>query len=376
GASSGSQRKSLSIPPVAHSILGSRTTLWSPSRKSALSVPIDGTRSTGSAAHSGNCSSSRRRTSGISIGSSAACIRMPGACPSDRERQRVHRKLGQEDLQRRLELLDDLLVHQQPLVVELRRSVADYDLCLDDPCARGGEHLAELRLRPHGAEGARARADDQRRLAAKDARRDRAREPVHSVLQLPGDRRVVLGRREQEQVRGGDGVAQCGDRLRARLVVLVERRQGLEPVPRLEVDERRQKLLRRAEELRVVRVPAQAARAPENLHRPYASRTKYSSATSLTSFCSAGCPVGSGMFQFRPNSVRSTVVSSCTFTRSLPKPSVIGPAIVPTSSTGFVIPRIVISPWTFSSSPELSTESDANVSSGYRSTSKNSGDCR
>src|SRR5262249_55338863 len=149
GASSGNQRKSLSIPPVAHSILGSRTTLWSPSRKSALSVPIDGTRSTGSAAHSGNCASRRRRTSGISIGSSAACIRMPGACPSDRERQRVHRKLGQEDLQRRLELLDDLLVHQQPLVVELRRSVADYDLCLDDPCARGGEHLAELRLRPH-----------------------------------------------------------------------------------------------------------------------------------------------------------------------------------------------------------------------------------
>src|SRR5215471_14376686 len=298
--------------------------------------------------------------------------------PLGRERHQANGLLGHQDLDRLLQLLDDLLVHEASFGVELRRSVADRNFGLDDARSRSREHLTELGLRPDGTERACAGADDQGRLAAEDARRDRPREPVDCVLQLPRNRGVVFGRCEQEQVSRSDRLPQRCNRGRrgVALVVLVERRHRLETVPKLQLREGRQKLLRRAEELRVVRVPAQAARDPEDLHRPYASRTKYSSATSLTSFCRAGCPFGSGMFQFRPNSVRSTVVSSLTFTRSLPKASVIGSAIVPVSSTGFVVPRIVISPWTFSSSPERSTESDAKVSSGCRPTSKNSGVCR
>src|SRR5689334_21746024 len=213
---------------------------------------------------------------------------------SDRERHRQDELPGEGDVQRLLQLLHELVVDQPSLFVELQGGVADGDLRLHDASSPSREHLAELGLRPDGAEGPGARADDERRLPAQDGRRNRTRQPVDRVLQLAWDRGVVLRGREQEQVRGGDGVAQFGDLLDARLVVLVEGRQRLEAVPRFELDEGRQKLPRGAEELRVVRVPAQAARDPENLHRRYAPRTKYSSATSLTSFCRAGCPLGSG----------------------------------------------------------------------------------
>ena len=72
--------------------------------------------------------------------------------------------------------------------------------------------------------------------------------------------------------------------------------------------------------------------------------TRVRSALRVTSFASAGSPFGSGMFQLMPNSVRSTVVSSDSPTRFLPKWSTAGPLTVPVSVAGRVMPLIVISP--------------------------------
>src|SRR5205823_2784275 len=53
---------------------GSRTTMPSPSRYSALTVPDEEMRTIGSAAHSGNWAATNRRTSATSVWSSSACI--------------------------------------------------------------------------------------------------------------------------------------------------------------------------------------------------------------------------------------------------------------------------------------------------------------
>ena len=99
---------------------------------------------------------------------------------------------------------------------------------------------------------------------------------------------------------------------------LVVRGHRLHTLVEDEIDLRGEKLLRGAEELRVVRVGAKASRDRKNLHRAYASLTKKSSAESLTSSARAGFPSGSGTFQLTPNSVRSTVVSSFTESFSFP----------------------------------------------------------
>ena len=87
----------------------------------------------------------------------------------------------------------------------------------------------------------------------------------------------------------------------------------------------------------------------------------------MTSFESAGWPVGSGAFQSIPNAVRSTVAVSFRPKRSLPYGSAAGSAIVPRSSTGSVWPLIVISPRTVTSFPERSISCEAKVSCGCRS---------
>src|SRR3954453_8973988 len=303
-------------------------------------------------------------------------VRLETPALSDGDCDLRYRQLRQQHVERLAQLLFELLVDEPACVVEFRVRVTDRDVPLDHPRAGGREHLAEVRLRPDRAERSGAGADDERRLPPQRTRRYRSGQPVDGVLQLTRDGSVVLRRGEDHCIRSRDRLTESRDLPAAGLVVLVERRHGFEPVPDLQLGVWREQLLRGAEELRVVRVPAQAARDPDNSHRPYAPRTKYSSATSLTSFCRAGCPFGSGMFQSSPNWVRSTFVSSWTFARSLPKASVIGSAIVPTSSTGLVVPRIVSSPSTVSSSPERCIDFEAKLSSGWRSASKNSGDCR
>ena len=88
--------------------------------------------------------------------------------------------------------------------VELVHRMADRDLDVGDARAHRREDLAELGLRPHGAEGPGRRADDRDRLPAQRVLGERPRDPVERVLELAGDRRVVLGRREEERVGAGD----------------------------------------------------------------------------------------------------------------------------------------------------------------------------
>src|SRR5204863_6533752 len=102
----------------------------------------------------------------------------------DGKRHETDRRLSREHLQRLPQLLLDLRVEERSGLVELRRSVTDGDLGLDHARACGCKHLAELRLRPDRAEGTRAGADDERGLAAQDARGERPRQPVDRVLQL------------------------------------------------------------------------------------------------------------------------------------------------------------------------------------------------
>src|SRR5690242_21875989 len=102
----------------------------------------------------------------------------------------------------------------------------------------------------------------------------RARRPVDGVLQLPGDGAVVLRRREQDGIGGLDRLAEMHglDGRVVRVAVLVVRGNRLELRVELEMDVVRQKLLRRKEELRVVRIAAKAAGDAQDPHR-YACST-------------------------------------------------------------------------------------------------------
>src|SRR5207248_7954281 len=90
---------------------------------------------------------------------------------------------------------------------------------------------------------------------------ERPRGPVDRVLQHARDRRVVLGRREEDAVGAGDRGAETrrGRGRRIAVVVLVVRRYGLQAVPELDLDVLAGDLRRRAQQLRVVRLVAQAA---------------------------------------------------------------------------------------------------------------------
>ena len=89
------------------------------------------------------------------------------------------------------------------------------------------------------------------------------------------------------------------------VIVLVVRRHVPQAVPDREFHTGGQELRRTAQEQGVVRALPQAARDAEHLHRDRYSFTRYSSASRLTSFASADLPLGSGLFQVMPKSVRS-----------------------------------------------------------------------
>src|SRR5438067_1316542 len=86
----------------------------------------------------------------------------------------------------------DLLVEELAGLVEALVRVRDRHLGGYDPRADRSEHLPQLRLRPDGAVCAGGRADDGDGLVPQDVRLDRPGGPVERVLELPGDRRVVL----------------------------------------------------------------------------------------------------------------------------------------------------------------------------------------
>ena len=107
-----------------------------------------------------------------------------------------------------------------------------------------------------------------------------------------------------------------------------------------------------------------------------ARRSPAKLAVRTTSLGSRSPPPGTGAFQSRPKSVRSIVPESSSAIRSFPRGSVPAPSSCPLSSTGVATPLIVSSPSTMSWFPRASTRVDSNRSSGYRSASKKSGDCR
>src|SRR5205807_6386334 len=67
---------------------------------------------------------------------------------------------GHQRFDERSQRVPQGLVGEPPVGVELLVRVPDRDLALDDAGTRRGEHLAELGLRPDGAERAHARSDD------------------------------------------------------------------------------------------------------------------------------------------------------------------------------------------------------------------------
>ena len=172
------------------------------------------------------------------------------------------------------QLLPELLVHE-PAGLEPRRRMPDGELGVEHASARGRQDLAQLRLRPDRAEDPAARADDRDGLVAERIHGERPRKPVDSVLQLARNRRVVLGRAEEDRVGAGDVRAQSRDgrRRRVDVVVLVVRGHRLQAVPQLELDVAGRELGRCAQQVRVVGLAAQAARDGENLHARPPSRT-------------------------------------------------------------------------------------------------------
>jgi hypothetical protein len=147
--------------------------------------------------------------------------------------------------------------------------VADSQLDLHHARTGGAQDLAQLGLRPDGAEHPRARPDHRHGLVPQRARRLRARRPVDGVLQHARDRRVVFRCREQHEVGVGDRAAKPLDRRRAlrAVVVLVIRWDRLEAVEDLELAAvLLDNLAGRAQQPGVVGVAAQASTDAEDLH--------------------------------------------------------------------------------------------------------------
>src|SRR5204863_4214924 len=110
-------------------------------------------------------------------------------------------------------------------------------------------------------------------------------------------------------------------RARVHVVVLVVGRNLLEPVVELELDIRTDGLGRGAQQVGVVRVAAEAAgdaQDPDHWLVSPPGLTNCSSARIVTSFASDGSPLGSGLFQSTPKSLRSMFVVRLRPMRSFP----------------------------------------------------------
>src|ERR1700730_3993196 len=113
-----------------------------------------------------------------------------------------------DDLNEGLEHGDDLeldfLVAKPAVGVELLVGARDGQLEVKDAGPDRPEDLAGFGLCPYRAEPAGRGPDHRHRLIAQGAGSEWAREPVQCVLELPGDRAVVLGGRDQDGVGVGD----------------------------------------------------------------------------------------------------------------------------------------------------------------------------
>src|SRR5207248_10295247 len=111
------------------------------------------------------------------------------------------------------------------------------------------------------------------------------------------------------------------------MFVCVGRRNVFQPLGEHGLDVRPGGLGRGAQKARVVRVAAEAAGDAQDPRHWLVSPpgfTNCSSARIVTSFASAGSPLGSGLFQSTPKSVRSILAVSLRPMRSFPSGSAIG----------------------------------------------------
>ena len=91
------------------------------------------------------------------------------------ERPRVG--LGEERVDRLLQLLPERLVLEPAVLVEPRRRMTDGDFAFHHPRTDGCEDFPQLGLGPDRPEGPGARADDRDRLVPERVRRERAGRP-------------------------------------------------------------------------------------------------------------------------------------------------------------------------------------------------------
>ena len=108
--------------------------------------------------------------------------------------------LRQERPERRAKLLTDLLVGKTAVGIEPFVRMADRDLGVDNAGACGCQHLAQLGLGPDAAVETGACSDHDDRLPPERTSPHGPRGPVDGILQLAGNGRVVLRRRDQERV--------------------------------------------------------------------------------------------------------------------------------------------------------------------------------
>src|SRR6476620_8029285 len=88
-------------------------------------------------------------------------------CVRSSQNKRSGVSLGEERVDRLLQLLPKRLVLEPAVLVEPGRRMPDGDLAVHHPRTDCGEYFAQLGLGPNGTEGPRARTDDRDRLVPK-----------------------------------------------------------------------------------------------------------------------------------------------------------------------------------------------------------------
>src|SRR6185437_8279742 len=222
-------------------------------------------------------------------------------------------------------------------------------------------------LCPERAVGPGGSADDRCRLAPQRGLAVRPGGPVDGVLEYARDGAVVLRRRHQDRVRGGDRLAQRGDLGRRLLVVMVAvvvRDRG-KAVEQLQADAVWHQVRRRAQERGVVRALAETAGDGQDAHRDQPCLTSEKLAVRRTWSSRRRPPPGSGAFQSMPNSRRSMTPSRSRPTRWLPHGSSPAPVTTTAIWTGLVVPLMVISPVSVPWSPSRSTAVERKLMRGW-----------
>ena len=132
-----------------------------------------------------------------------------------------------------VQLEDHVPVFERRVILKRIVGRTDGEFPIDDSGTGRGQDLTQLGLCPQSPVYARACADDRDRLVPQDGLVDRPGRPVDGVLELPWDRRVVFGRREQNRVGLRDGVTPVRDGERRVQTRRPRRTEGGASTPRI-----------------------------------------------------------------------------------------------------------------------------------------------